>query len=417
MKDMHSQNRCCRPKVHRISLARFFFFLLTIYLLVDSVNGVLIRHDHFSISAPYKLLVMSLSVVIFRQYRIALACSLTVFFFVAVHFISGIPFDTVMAGMDWLIKFTMIPIFAFALKHYLLTRGQLGPLKIVFYAAFAILAVNVVLGSLGIGYATYVGAGGNVGTTGFIYAGNELALTFVIAGGVIMTWLITRKSYSLFFIFGCLMLALTAFTAVKFSILASAIMFFVFPLISVWIHRSGLAIPIRSLCFITFSIIISPLAISATLYWLLFESGLGDRLFFFLNEYDITTALLSGRDLRVFSALGIFVTEYSFFEKLFGTGLLWLEHPGVMAQVEIDLFDFLMRYGLVGALLTYGFLVYALVKIVAQTRGNPDNFYYLIIFLLVLLGSLTAGHVLYAGTAAPLLGALLALAMSKPVHK
>jgi hypothetical protein len=397
----------------RLDLRKLFLLITSLYLIVDSVNGVMLRAGLFSVSMPFKLALLFFAVLAFRIYLQALFWVSFVLLFVLLHLASGMDLRQVLAGVDWLTKFILIPVLATCIIKYLQTESDLRYLKLVVNVSFFVLSVNVFLGIVGIGYAAYSSASSNIGAKGFIYAGNELGLALLVSGGIILSFLILDKKYKTFIAFGLFFIVISALTAVKVAALSALLMFVLFPAFAFFNNTKNFRVDKKTFGFSFLIMVLGPLVVFSAVYFLLFSVGLWERIEFFLQRVDMVTLIFSGRNLRAELAMSIFTSEYSYFEMLFGKGILWLQHPLVVDQVEIDLFDFLMRYGLFGMLLPYCYLLWVLAQSLNRTSQQPKTIYFCFVACLVLAVSLVAGHVLYAATAAPLIAILFAMAVAR----
>ncbi len=102
-----------------------------------------------------------------------------------------------------------------------------------------------------------------------------------------------------------------------------------------------------------------------------------------IDKSDLVTAILSGRNYKV---LDYFDSIKSVFDVLFGLQIKDIADY----MVEIDLFDYLTRIGLIGTVL----VMYLILSVTGLTKKNKfDGEIKALLIIIVLLGA-TAGHVL-----------------------
>jgi hypothetical protein len=102
-----------------------------------------------------------------------------------------------------------------------------------------------------------------------------------------------------------------------------------------------------------------------------------------LNNADLVTAILSGRNYKV---AAYFDSIQSVFDILFGLQIK--DMPDYM--VEIDLFDYLTRIGLIGIVL----VLYLILTVSGLAKNNKITGESKALLALILLFGATAGHVL-----------------------
>lgn len=400
--------------LRRVSTVDVVFFLTIIYLVIDSVNGYLLRQGLFSISMPYKMLLLLLIVVTCRLYVLALGSVLVLLFFLVARVVMSSDVLAAASGLDMLAKFASIPIFYVFFRRLLQREQSMRPVCLLARVSFAVLAINIVLGSLGFGYAAYSGSGVSIGAKGFIFAGNELGLALFLSGALVLLDLLLRERYKSYLAVSLVWIALSMLSAVKVPAVTSLALFVLFPLIRFSASIHDWLVDRRLLGLTLLVSTMGPLVAIGAISYLLFQVGLWERISFFLARLDWLTVIMSERNLRAEAALSYFANNYSVPEQLLGQGLEWKALSGTAINVEMDPIDFLMRYGLIGTLIPYMFFVGVMYAGIAFNRQMPIWREMALINALILLISVVAGHALSSGTAAPLIGASLALALAHP---
>lgn len=400
--------------VGRITALDVVFFLTVIYLVIDSVNGYLLRQGLFSISMPYKVMLLLLITLTCRLYFLAFGSGLVLLFFLVARVTMSPDVHAAASGLDMLAKFASIPILYMFFRQLLRREQSLRPVFILARVSFVVLAINIALGSVGYGYAAYSSGGVSIGAKGFIFAGNELGLALFLSGALVLLDLLIRERYKSYVAVSLLWVALSILSAVKVAAATSLLLFVLFPLIRFSTGIHGWLVNRRLLGLTLLVSTIGPLVALGAISYLLFQVGLWERISFFLARMDWTTVVMSGRNMRAEAALHYFANNYSAAEQLLGRGLDWMAFSGSYNNVEMDPIDFLMRYGFIGVLIPYMFFLGMLYAGTVLNRQMPVRREMAVIIALILLISVLAGHVLSSGTAAPLIGAVLAVALAHP---
>jgi hypothetical protein len=390
-------------------LSSFIFLLLYLSLFIDSVNGVILRAGLPSISIAYKTFILFLILIHLRKVKNTYYPVAILGFYFIIHSLMFKDIFFTLSGLDWLIKFFSIYWFYLFFKSEI-EKNRNHKIFNLGIAFFIVLGVNIALGLLGFGYAQYTSA--DIGVRGYIYAGNEVAVTLVATMSILLIKNIESGNIKLYLVYLFAFFFLAVFQATKVSIISALYISLLFPLVKASQNINHLKISNKSLGLVFFTFIIIPLIGTYAIYFILFEVGLWQRIsyFYYSVGWDIPTLIFSSRNIWAKEALNGFL-EYNFIEVLFGSGKAWVDLLSTIdkGSVEIDIIDFLMRYGIIGVFLSYGFFIFFFKK---SHQVNVDYHYrsYVLLTIVLLIAiSFFAGHVLYSGTAAPVLAALLAM--------
>lgn len=393
-------------------LEKIIIIMLYGFILIDMVNGYFIQNGIMSISILYKLLTLGFIVIYLFNSKIFIeklsGLILILLGYLVIHFFIVSDLLITLGGLDWLIKFISIIVFYLFFSHLLKSNKE----KFIFLFAkhsFIFLIFNFVLGFLGFGYGMYRNAEVQIGTKGFIFAGNEISLAIILSGAILQMKFIEQREYKKLIFVSILMLSMSALLTSKVSIIASILITFCFPFIKVSKQLKYLKLQRQDFYFSTLILIFIPIVSIGFIYYALFISNLMDRLSYFYDKVDLLTLIFSHRNIWAIEALNVFYYKYSFFEYFFGTSQSWFAFISDHKMVEIDFIDFLMTYGIVGVFFSYGFLGFIFYKLIKNKYYNP-YYGYLFFMLFLLIGmSLTSGHIINSGVAGALIGSLLTL--------
>lgn len=378
-------------------------------LAVDSLNGYLLRDYSVSISPLYKAVILLACFFYVRSLFGYLAIVAVFAAFVVAHTVQ-VDGAELARSLDWMIKFLYIYVL-FVFMRRDAKEGRLDRISWVAITSFLIIASNMILGVFGFGYPQYQMNGEGIGTRGFFYAGNEVSAALVCAAGIVMARLSVESSASRYFAFSFAAIAVAALTTMKTSVLATVVLFAIFPLINPRGARSVYKVSAKKMVAIAGA----PVVFGVSLYYVLFDSDLISRLSYFYEKNGLVSLVFSQRNIWAVDALGIF-GGYSFEQLLFGRGLSWVDEMPHTGTVEIDPVDVLMTYGLVGLFVVYGF-IFSVVFCAARNRASDIARHVFLLVLLVVFISFTAGHVVFSGIAGPLIASVLALGFYVPRNR
>jgi len=376
---------------------------------VDSVNGVLIREGFFSISIIYKLTILALILFYLRKRALVLFVGGVMLMYFAAHTLVLADPIAAAKGLAFLFKFLAIVIF-YVFFTEVVRNGNENWIIALAVASFTILAINLILGSLGYGYPQYEGGGGvGIGSRGFIFAGNELAGALVVSSALVMMQFMVNGRRRAFLLFAVAAVGVSALATSKVTMLSSLILFLAFPIINGIDRKSRGTFKRKDKRFLLLVAVVVPLVGFAGISYALFEMNLFSRLAYYYSQTDLLTVILSQRNIWATQAMKAFGSQYSFFEWLFGSSRQWWMCISGTKLVEIDLIDILMTYGITGVVIMYGFFISILYRILKARNRNPYALYVAFTLFLMIGISVTAGHIVYSGIIGPLIGAMAAL--------
>jgi hypothetical protein len=368
------------------------------YLSVDCLNGLLIRAGvGFSLSQLFKmgmLIGMLLYMIGKNLPNFLISLGLILFFLIPIIVKSLISADTstIVGNFGYNLKLILFPI---SFLFFESINDSTGNKKLIYkrfaWLNFFLIAINILLGVLGIGYSQYDGPEGGIGGRGFFFAGNEVAGIFVLFGGV--CWYLTKSWTTAarvgFFFF---LLVLGVLNTSKTAILGI--------LLIIGLLEISVKIPNRISLGRLFGVLLFPLLIGGMvllIYWGVQATGLVDRISFFYQRMDFLTFILSGRNQMVVGALSFYPSLYTFWDILFGIGYLEFltlmgRFHGVPHAIEIDFFDLLFMNGLLGMGLSVGiYLIIMLRSWLWPSHLEKTPMWAINVILLLI--SLMAGHV------------------------
>jgi len=138
---------------------------------------------------------------------------------------------------------------------------------------------------------------------------------------------------------------------------------------------------------------------------------------YFLNKESesLITFFLSGRDKFLEVAFESFLNNISILAILFGVGSYYNQMSISLAlrmktikNIEMDFFDILFSYGVIGIIITYGISIYIVIKNFRKIRRNKLTAEF-IAFTFMMLFSILAGHVFPDAMSATYLAIIVAM--------
>nr|WP_246516175.1 O-antigen ligase family protein [Aequorivita echinoideorum] len=380
---------------------------------VDTLHGFVLQKGivlPISIGQFYKLIVIL--ILIFRFLLRPKALFVSVFFFALLilpTLYQIIKQSDVSFFFTDVIKISkyLTPLFAFLFfVDYLKREGQRGidiALKLVKFS-YIVLIGNVFLKYVGLGYPMY--EYGNIGSKGYIYAGNEISALLVILSAIIAFELWRKGEKLKYFLFWALTFFAGLTIGSKTGSFGVLLIFLLIPL-----KRPSFKLNFKRVFFFVISLFA---LIPAAIYfaWVFIrDTDLFIRLQYFYGKKDFLTFLLSNRNVFFKHAYDNYLQHYNFIEKIIGIGQANYELLNNGEIVEIDMADILFSLGIMG--LIYLALVNTYLVIQAIRFSKNNRFIYskfVLLMILALFGiSATAGHVYSSGMIAVFMGLLFSL--------
>lgn len=358
-------------RIHKIN-----FFFACIILAIDSLNGFfLFKGINFPVSIGFKLLftiTMVVGLFLLSNNKFYIWFFLFVIFSTVINIPSLVNnpnffFESLILSQKFL--FTVLTYFYFT--EYFKTTSNLN-YNFVFNINFIVIISNIILSIIGLGYYAYdVG----VGFTGFFFAPNEISFLVLIICSHFMHE-VNLKKPKYFLVIFILFLIISVLLAMKVVIIG------VF-LVGLFIFFRG-AITLKK---ITFASVIFLLLLSVVLkYSFLLESFVNMLEWRYNNSENLINFILSDRDTYLIENFGLYINS-SFFVLLFG-----IEKT---LTVEMDLFDVLFNYGLIGFIIIYLFFAYVALPF-RKKQNNSDSRFLLLVNILVIITSLFVGHFVFS---------------------
>lgn len=400
---------------HNISSIDLSILILILGItLIDTFNGILVMNDYFSISKPYKfviLIMMTLNLMlshrINKYFILVFLCFSSFFIGYFYYFLGNGNFLLFVQNLIESTKYFIWPISFIYFRAFFLKSYDRG-LKLVWHIinfSYLILLINIFIGLIGLGYQFYPAY--DTGIKGFFFSGNEFSLLFVL-----LTWIkswqlriIGPKKYYAFIIFS---LFLAFNIGSKTTILGVLAIFLVIQLSNITVNLRKIS-PRRILIgFI--GILILPLVI-----WIFVISNKSYFNDFILKRleiynYDLLTWFLSKRNLVAIDSLKKF-DSLNIMSKYFGQGESSFQNN--MHMVELDFIDLMLNHGYIGLFL-YSIIILIFIKLLLKNYHlfpiNKCVFYFYIIIILIL--SNLSGHIINTGVPGFFMGMLFSITFS-----
>ncbi|QYJ74039.1 O-antigen ligase family protein [Shewanella sp. FJAT-52076] len=282
--------------------------------------------------------------------------------------------------------------------------------KRILWSAFAILCFNFVLASIGIGKGTYqLEDDETAGSTGLIYAGNELGAAFLVVFGYALHQIWNSGRFYVYLLASAITLGCGLLVATKTTMLAAVLLVTFIPIVNERQHLFRLTwLKIKILS----PFVLAVVALVILIADLLEAIGLYDRIVWFYEQRGLIGILWSGRDQFLSQMIHIYLAQSSLFEQIFGQGIFVGElHPFGKASAEVDTVDALMWFGFLGLTVCLAFYSWSFVKSLSRLTVSGSSFGpYLALSngLLILLSQLS-GHIWFSGTLGIVFGVMNSL--------
>lgn len=385
--------------------------MLYFYLALDSLNGYLLREFAISITPPYRILLITLMLFELTKRKIYQPIFVFVLFLLInlIHLITSINLEGLSNDITWSLKYIII------INTYYFFRLLINQkynvfiiIKNVFGISFAILIVNLLLGVLGFGYTTYLRD--NLGTVGFFYAGNEVALLMLT---IFFFWIsysyIQKKTIWLYLLYTGIVFS-GIFISTRTALIGSLTLMLFLSLI----NAVNTKYKIRAVLYVLNLVIVAILLGGTIFTFAMNNMNLEARYHKYFEKHNdkVISEIYGGREDWGKAVVSYIDSKDEINAYFFGFGYsIMLVVIG--KTVENDFIDLYFMFGSLGIILTYGFL---LLKMLTYTRNYlkfnlefPFSLYssFYIIFLLII--SVTSGHALMSSLSGVLIGIILSL--------
>ncbi len=395
------------------NLDKYIILLMFALLPVDMLNGLLLKNNvNFPISLGqlFKLLILLFLFFRFLFYPKALFISITLtlllFIPTVYQLIKGFEEPFIFEDIIKISKY-LSPVFSFLFfSTFIKTNGEDGITLLFKFIKFSyiVLVGNIFLKYLGLGYPMY--EFGNIGSKGFFYAGNEVSALLIIVSSILGYQLWSQESRLNYLFFAALSLFAGLTVSSKTGTVGLLIVFILIPM-----KRPSLKFNIKKgLIFVISILTLLPLAIYAA--WRSIQNtDLMIRLVYFSEKFDFLTFILSSRNVFFRNVYKTYIEKYDAIEKIIGVGQTKYEYLNTINVVEIDFADILFAYGIMGILYFILLMLFLIAQAIRFSKSvNYPHAGFVLLMALVILGvSSTAGHVYSSGMSAIFIGALFAM--------
>lgn len=386
-------------------LAKVIFALMSVYLLIDSLNGFFLSGlgVDIKLSVFYKSTLLMLLVIYLARYSpISLITVLGFFVLLMLGESKAIFLLNSSAGqLGFAVQHIVKLITPFVMFCFLYTYSARDSeiyerLIRVINLNSLVFILNIFAGVLGYGYSTYGGEVGetSIGVKGFFYAGNEISALLVLFSGFYLVISYTSSKLKFLF-FGALWLAIGALISTKTSILAVVILVVLIPIM----YDGKRLFAFNNVASVTFYLImVGTLIQSIAIYDAFKDTMMYGRLNFFYQKHGILGIIFSSRDMFLIDMWDLFDQTSSIFTVLFGNGVSYYGDSSIFS-VELDLPDIFFWHGIVGVLVTLIIFTTMTYFSVANVRDGqyPLAGGVLLTNLLLFVISNLSGHILASG--------------------
>ncbi len=401
---------------------KFIYIGFLPILLIDSINGWMVRSMSVSVSLPqmYKgIMLIAIIIWLMRYWTTGLYMALSYitvsFIIIFVHSNNYTEMSELGSDIAFAVKLGGVFFYFLFLVSFFRNISNSGWALTwywrIFSISYLIIAVNILSGTLGFGFTVASFGDDGYGSLGYFKAGNDVASTFLVISGMLMykIWDL-HKTWS-YFVFGLLTLILAMLLQTKTIIVGVGIIFCGIPIVysGIWASYGVLKKSTFYLLMVGGSIFI------ATVVWISqSELGIVQRFLYHYDRSGFVFALFMGRTYFLDIAIQVLESKASVMDVLFGMG--WSNYLTEMGNlygrdklVEIDFVDIFMINGVLGLVMVLLIWVYFLINAWRIAKTYPVGNVVLFMDLLLLGIAGTAGHVLYSGMNGPFIALFNAL--------
>jgi len=376
---------CSRDK----SSYTFIWYSFYLLLFVDSINGYYINENiSLPIGQIYKstilfiLILMSCNSSKRTIYTAFLLVYLSVF---SMHLSLNVNIKSFPETYAHLSKFIIVIYGYVVLEDYVKVYPDkaLNYITKIFVINIFVIIGNILLGLMNIGYKTY---DDSVGLKGFFYAINELSGVVIVLYGYMLFY--TKEKYKstvmIYYIVAILLFISTVFLGTKAAAVVTMISIMY---VSRMTNRKKNIFLFHKLYTIIVAIAVLVVLIYVG-YRIVYESGILDRWSYYYDNYGLSRVLMSGRDIY---------WEEKKNEYIHSNLSILMLGLGDNRTVEMDPFDALLNYGIIGFVMLYSFWAMLIIRAYRKRKTHILAKLVLYVDCMVLLTSSFAGHMMYSG--------------------
>jgi len=408
---------------------RIFSFDIVIFVLlfgllpIDMLNGYLLRDvgviATISVAQLYKFSLLGLLFIRINSTEKVILLSIFSLLLIptAYQVVKSFNIHLIFTDTVKITKYLGSVLAFFYFRSIFINKGHL--LKWVYrwiLFSFIILAINIFLKLLGIGFPMYVLGTIGIGSKGFFYAGNEVSAVLIILSSFLMYWYQFYDKKMSFIIVGVLAVLTGLYLTSKTAILGTIFTFLYFFILKSNRKKSSIK---KKLSFLLSFFILLPLGLYIIVEYLK-TSDVMERFSYFWNELDIYTFILSNRNTFLFDFIEVFKKEYNIIEMIIGVGQSTFETLNHNHIIELDFFDIYFTYGVIGVSLFLFYISFLLIQSKIKSLNIKTYLFssyskYIAILLIAL--SFLSGHVFNSGMAAIYMGCVFSLMYYKSKHE
>lgn len=403
-------------KIKKIHLDKLIIFLLTWVMLIDTINGYFklnFSDLNLPISQGYKFLIIAfVSFRILGKKQFYNMVPLLFLILVAPTFIQYAAGNSPDLFTDFTksIKY-LTPVVFYIYFSCIYKEGSSDLnrwLNRFILISFIILVANIFLKWFGLGFSLY--KGGQLGSKGFFYAGNEISGVLLILYAIIAYRFIRENKQIKFWLFFILCLYAAFYLGSKTAIAGILITAFFIKINLAKIFRSSKRIG----NVLIMGVIVLPLVLVLAIKGFVSSEIFQKRIMFFSEKFDMTTLILSQRNVFLDQAFTSYWHQYNLLEKILGVGQSTYM-KAVEKSVEMDFFDLLFTHGIVGVLIFLLLIIWVLLYSYKYAQRSSFGYARLTFIMAVLLFfiSTLVGHTFSSGMAGIFIGYIFALGFKR----
>lgn len=366
----------------KINKNDIILWFLTIWLLVDSINGLVIRLGlSLPLSVLFKFLILCF-IIIWNKKNKNIVRIFIFFLFYIILYSSVISLGDYSVGycLNYIIKFITVLILFYYFKILLQNQyvNYIPEIKRIMFFSLLILSANILMGLGGLGYSTYREDG--TGFCGLFYSPNELSGVIAVLYPLSLAYvkLCHKKFFLLFSIF---LLFISLLIGTKAPLITAIISVLMVSFLYGSRREKGMLIILVGIVIIS--------GVSYIGFLLESEISIVERFTFFMEKDGLLGALTSGR-LDMWEEAEPIFDRAPFLRKLIGMGY--------SQQVEMDPYDMLLFTGYSGLFVLL--LLYCILIINPLTKKN--NIFSKAVFtsnILLVFLSISSGHIAFSSMA------------------
>lgn len=392
---------------------KVFYYLFIIIPIIDTLNGIMINYNiNISIGQIYRVFIIFIliSIITYEKEYIMLGIlfiliGITTLSFI--HFYYHLKLIGIISDLIGLLKLFSIFLIIVVYKRLVnVMKLSSNIISKIFIKIIIILPLTIIIPYMfRVGLNVY---SNGAGYKGFYFSNNELSIVLLASSIFSLNYAFKFNKFMNYIIFSLNILALIMLGS-KTSLVGLGVVGIIY--LKEVISRNNSLISLLIKVMFSISVVVILFNIFKDDIMFIWSQAL-ERQQFFLNKGSSGfTLLFSSRNIYLQNALSNLInSKYFIFKLLLGTGTFYRVNNSFEGKsIEMDFIDIFFSEGILVLII----IIFLLILIYKKRSKEKNIFNYILVYIIFILFSMFAGHVMYSGLAANIFSLVICGMLSK----